>query len=193
MFKKQQAELIAKCKSNDRSAQEMLYKQFHNEMFRLCCRYLKSEDLAKEAFNASFLKVFKSIGDFDENKGELGGWIRTIMVRTCIDLKRKELRFSTETVSQEMEEVFIEPSILSKLYAEDLLKYVRELPQASQIVFNLSVIDGYSHQEIAKQLEISEVTSRWHLSEAKKKLRVMILSGNQQMNDGLNEPKFRKS
>lgn len=193
MFKKHQADLITKCKANDRSAQERLYKQFYEEMFRICCRYLKSEDLAKDAFNTAFLKVFKNIGDFDEKKGELGGWIRTVVVRTCIDLKRKELRFATETLIDEIQEVFIPPEILSKLYAEDLLTYVRNLPQATQVIFNLSVIDGYSHQEIAEQLDISEVTSRWHLSEAKKKLRAIILYSDQHLKDQSTTPKFRKS
>ena len=70
--------------------------------------------------------------------------------------------------------MYIEPSVLDKLFAEDLLNLIRLLPVATQIVFNLSVIDGYSHQEIAEQLGISEGTSRWHLSEAKKQLRTML-------------------
>ena len=166
--------LIRDCKSNQRTAQEKLYKQYHGDMLRLCCRYLKSDDLAKEALNAGFLKIFQHIGEFDEKKGELITWIRTIMVRTCIDLRRKELKFTNHSSIEETDDIFVPPSILEKLYAQDLLHHIRQLPQATQLVFNLSVIDGYSHKEIAEQLDIGEATSRWHLSEAKRKLRVLI-------------------
>lgn len=161
--------------ANERSAQEDLYKLFYAEMMRLCYRYLKSDDLAKEALNAGFLKVFQNIGSFDVHKGELNTWIKTIMVRTCIDLNRKELKFTTEKdIDGEAEEVFVLPSILQKLYAEDLVKSIRTLPAATRLVFNLYVVDGYSHKEISEQLKISESTSRWHLTEAKKQLRELL-------------------
>jgi RNA polymerase sigma factor (sigma-70 family) len=172
-FEGMNTKLIRDCKANLRTSQEKLYKQYFGDMFKLCCRYLRSDDLAKEALNAGFLKIFQHLEKFDENKGELQVWMKTIMVRTCIDLRRKELKFNTTTAStDEAEEIFVHPSVLDKLYAEDLLKYIRQLPQATQLVFNLSVIDGYNHKEIAEQLEIGEATSRWHLSEAKRKLRV---------------------
>lgn len=192
MFDKQQAELIRQCQLNERSAQERLYRSFYDEMFRICCRYMRSEELAEEAFNTAFLKIFKSLGNFDVQKGNLGGWIRTIMVRSCIDLQRKELRFSADPLPDVLEEIHLEPTVLSKLFAEDLLMLVRQLPHASQVVFNLAVIDGFSHQEIAAQLEITEATSRWHLSEAKKKLRTKLGAFNQALNEQRTEPKFRK-
>ena len=170
--------MVNDCKANVRYAQEELYKQFYSSMLKLCCRYLKSDDLANGALNAGFLKVFQHIADFDENKGDLKVWIKTIMVRTCIDLRRKELKFSNAVLLEEADEIFIPPEILEKLYAEDLLKYIRMLPQATQLVFNLSVIDGFNHKEISEQLEIGEATSRWHLSEAKRKLRLMIMPEN---------------
>lgn len=146
-------------------------------MLRLCYRYLKSDELSKDALNAGFLKVFQHIDTFDEKKGELGGWIRTIIIRTCIDLGRKEIKFSKEIdVLEEAEDIFIPPTVLNKLYAEDLLKCIRVLPDATRLVFNLSVIEGYSHGEISEQLNIKESTSRWHLSEGKKMLRGMLTS-----------------
>lgn len=166
--------LISGCKANRRADQERLYKLYYKDMLRLCFRYLKSNDLAEEAINTGFLKIFQHINAFDSQKGELGAWIRTIMIRSCIDLSRKEARFNSSTVRDEIEEVFIEPAVLNKLYAEDLLKFIRLLPVATQIVFNLSVLEGYSHNEISEQLAISEGTSRWHLSDAKKRLRVML-------------------
>ena len=96
------------------------------------------------------------------------------MVRTCIDLGRKEVKFQEADSDEEAADVFITPEILDKLYVQDLIKAIRLLPAATQLVFNLSVIEGYSHKEIGQQLQISESTSRWHLSEAKKMLRKMI-------------------
>jgi len=177
LFGRQHTKLIKGCKANERAAQEGLYKLFYADMLRLCYRYLKSDELSKEALNAGFLKVFQHIQTFDEKKGELGGWIRTIVVRTCIDLGRKEIRFSKEIdVLEEAEDIFMPPAVLNKLYAEDLLKCIRLLPDATRLVFNLSVIEGYSHGEIGEQLNIKESTSRWHLSEGKKLLRGMLTS-----------------
>lgn len=161
--------------ANERSAQEGLYKQFYADMLRLCIRYLKTNDLAKEALNQGFLKVFQNINSFDDKKGELNAWIGTIMIRTCIDINRKELKFKTDVDEAGINEnIFVSPAILDKLYAEDLIGVIRLLPNATQMVFNLSVIDGYTHKEISEQLNITESTSRWHLSEGKKQLRVLL-------------------
>lgn len=179
LFATQHSKLIKGCKANERLAQEGLYKLFYAEMIRVCYRYLKSDELAKEALNAGFLKIFQHITTFDEKKGKLGTWMKTIIVRTCIDLGRKEIKFNQESTIEEAENIFIAPDILSKLYAEDLLKFIRQLPGATQLVFNLSVIEGYSHKEIGEQLNISESTSRWHLSEGKRQLRLLLtLSDN---------------
>lgn len=179
---RQHSKLISGCKANERTAQEGLYKLFYAEMLRVCYTYLKSDDLSREALNTGFLKIFRNIATFDEQKGELGGWIRTIMVRTCIDLGRKESRFNTNiTDIEDSQDIFMPPAILDKLYAEDLLNYLRMLPTATRLVFNLSVIEGYNHKEIAEQLNIGESTSRWHLSEAKKLLRNILLSAEKKI------------
>ncbi len=122
-----------------------------------------------------FLKVFQSIQNFDIEKGELGGWIRKIMIYTSIDLCRRELKFNTlASLETDDENFFISPSVLEKLYFEDILLNIRTLPRATQTVFNLSVLDGFTHKEIGEQLGISEGTSRWHLAEAKRKLRAVL-------------------
>ncbi len=167
------AELIKGCVANNRSSQEQLYKLFYADLLPLCCRYLKTNSLAQEALNMGFLKAFQHMATFDAKKGEFGAWLRAIVIRTCIDLARKEQRFALVNEGQILEEELLVPAILEKLYAEDLLKMVRILPNATQLVFNLSIIDGYTHKEIAAQLNINEGTSRWHLSEAKKQLRLL--------------------
>jgi len=173
--KKQADKLVKGCIKNDRTAQEALYKFFHADMLRVCLNYLPDKELANEAFNHGFLKVFQSIKNFDEKKGDLGGWIRKIMIHTSIDVCRSELKFNnTLFLDKDDDGFFVNPEILEKLYFEDILQNIRMLPFATQTVFNLSVIDGYSHKEIGEQLNISEGTSRWHLSEAKRQLRLLL-------------------
>ena len=173
--KRQAEKLVSGCINNDRKAQEALYKLFHADMLRVCYSYLPEKELAKEAFNMGFLKVFQSIQNFDIEKGELGGWIRKIMIYTSIDLCRKELKFNTlASLETDDESFFISPSVLEKLYFEDILLNIRTLPRATQTVFNLSVLDGFTHKEIGNILGISEGTSKWHLSEGRKVLKEKI-------------------
>jgi RNA polymerase sigma factor (sigma-70 family) len=175
LSERQVKKLVEDCIGNERSAQETLYKFFYAQMLRICYRYLRSNELAQDALNEGFLKVFQNIRSFDAKKGDLGGWICTVMIRTAIDHGKKELKFSTISYAdQDTDEYFIDPNVLSKLYAEDLLRYTRQLPDATRVIFNLAVIDGYSHKEIGAQLQITESTSRWHLAEAKKKLRLLL-------------------
>jgi len=179
LSKKQVTQLVNGCIGNERTAQEGLYRYFYAQMLRICYRYLKTNDLAQEAVNEGFLKVFQNIKTYDAQKGDLGAWICTIIIRTAIDYNRKEFKFFTEDYNDQDEgDFFLEPGILSKLYAEDILKTVQQLPDATRVIFNLSVIDGYSHKEISTQLNITEGTSRWHLAEGKKKLRALLLSPN---------------
>src|ERR1700712_2539081 len=179
LSKHQTGQLVEGCINNDRAAQQALYKLFYADMLRVCHSYLPDKELAKEAFNSGFLKVFQSIKNFDVEKGELGGWIRRIMIYTAIDLCRKELKFTLLTLNeQDQDDFFIQPSVLEKLYFEEILANIRLLPYATQTVFNLSVLDGFSHKEIGEQLNISEGTSRWHLSEAKKQLRGLLEGAN---------------
>lgn len=171
--------LVNGCIANDRAAQESLYQLFYAQMMRLCCRYLKTNELAKEALNTAFFKVYQHIHTYNPSKGELGAWIHTIMVRSCIDLARKEEKFTTIPDQALIEEdIFVDANILQKLYAEDILYFIRQLPTVTQLVFNLSVIDGFSHQQISEKLKMTQSTSRWHLSAAKKQLRMLLTLGN---------------
>lgn len=178
---KETTALVKACAEGHRLSQERLYKLFYADMLRTCIRYVKTDDLAREALNTAFLKVFQHIQTYDAFKGTLEAWMRTIMIRTCIDLNRKECKFEAFALADDFshEQAFVAPEILDKLYAQDLIRLVRHLPYATQLVFNLSVIDGYSHKEIADKLEIGEATSRWHLSEGKRQLRKLLLSNTE--------------
>src|ERR1700744_5382506 len=133
LTKKQTEKLIKACINNDRNAQEVLYKLYYADMLRVCINYLTDRELAREAFNTGFLKVFESIKNYDPAKGEFGSWIRKIMIFSAIDLYRAELKFSGYTTSLPEEEVdFISSPVLEKLYFEDILRHIRTLPVATQ-------------------------------------------------------------
>lgn len=151
-----------------------MYRSYYGAMMNLCLRYTQQESDALEVLNTGFLKVFQNIHRYDPAKGSLYTWIRTVVVNSCLDFIKKKSR---EEIHEEMEEaadVSISAEAISQLEAARLLHLVQQLPPSSQAVFNLYVIEGYTHKEIAQLMNISEGTSKWHLSEARKKLQQMI-------------------
>lgn len=127
-----------------------------------------------EALNTGFYKIYKNINRFDGAKASFYTWIRTIIIHSCLDLVKGR---SIETQTGELEQAAntdVPPVAISNMSATDILKLVRELPPATQAVFNLYVMEGYNHSEIGKLIGISEGTSKWHLSEARKKLQLLI-------------------
>ncbi len=166
--------MIAGCLIGKRSAQERLYEQFYRAMAAICMRYTKNREDAMEVLNDGFIKVFKNIQRFDRAKASLYTWMRTIMINTAIGfLRRQRLVFETLDLTEE-EEPAIENVVVQQADADELLGLIRRLPPATHTVFTLFTVDGYSHQEIAAMLGISEGTSKWHLSDARKKLKQFI-------------------
>jgi RNA polymerase sigma factor (sigma-70 family) len=166
--------MIEGCKDNDRKAQELLYKKFYVAMSSLCIRYIDNEGDAMEILNDGFLKVFKNIATYNPYKGGLYTWIRKIIVNTALDFLRKQRINYAEITGDIQEEASIENSIIQKIDGDDLLRLIRQLPVATQLVFNLYTVEGYNHREISEMLNISEGTSKWHVSDARKQLRQLI-------------------
>jgi len=164
------------CRQNDRRSQELLYRQFHRQMLSLCFRYTKNQEDAVEVMQNGFLKVFKNIGSYDTSKSSLFTWIHTIMVRTAIDFIRSNTRSIVSIDWDDDTEPSIDPEVLTQKSADEILRFLKRLPTITALVFNLNVIEGYSHKEIAEMLKLSEGTSRWHLCEAKKILSQHIRS-----------------
>ena len=167
-------ELIAGCKDGNRQAQEKLYRNFYRAMMNLCLRYTKNDMDAMEALNTGFYKVFKNIQRYDPAQSSLYTWIRTIVINSCLDLASSKENIIQPVALTAVTETEIEPDIISKLSAAHLLEMIRILPAATQAVFNLFIMEGYSHKEIAGLLKISEGTSKWHVSDARKRLQIMI-------------------
>lgn len=162
--------LIRQCIVNDRKAQKAIYEQLYGGMLSLCRRYVGDEDTAKELVNIGFLKVFKHIHDFTF-KGSFEGWVRRIMVNVSLDeLKRSKVRstlFINIDDSVEYGESNVYNEAIQKLHMSDLYALIEKISPVSRAVFNMYVIDGYSHKEIAEQMNISIGTSKWHVSNAR--------------------------
>ena len=167
-------ELVAGCVRNDRRAQEAFYRKFFPEMLRMCMRYTRDEDTAIEIVNNGFLRVFKKLHTF-AFKGSLEGWVRRLVYHSMADYFRDNARYLRFLVFEERDDIVPEYSH-DTFYEEDILKAVSTLPPMSQEVFRLYAIEGFSHAEIAANLNISEGTSKWHLSTARQKLRDMLVA-----------------
>ncbi len=166
--------LIKACKKQDRLAQKRLYELHYNDMMRIGMRYASTKEDAVEILNNGFLKVFTKLNYFDKEKGKFIQWISGIMIKTGIDhyRKNKKHRYTlqvNEDISHSEQAVSIE-----KLSGQEVLKHIQKLSPMYRLVFNLFVMDGLSHKEIAKQLNISVGTSKSNLSKAKHRLRSMI-------------------
>ncbi len=165
-------EMIDACVQNDRRAQELLYRKYLPKMMQMCFRYTNDREQALDIINIGFLRVFKKMDSF-AFQGSFEGWIRKIIYHSVADYFKKNERYLQFLVFEERDEEVPE-EVLDKMYVEDILKLVDRLPPATQAVFRLYAIEGFTHVEIGKRLKISDGTSKWHLATARKKLKKMI-------------------
>ncbi len=152
--------LVTACLKGNAHAQKQLYDAFAAQMMGVCYRYTKSVEDAEDVLQEGFIKVFQYLKQY-EGKGELGGWIRKIMVNTALASLKKNTAYSTDMLMAEehMHPVSDDnPSI--HIQTKELIEIIRQLPSGYQTVFNLYAIDGYTHAEIGKLLGIGEGTSR---------------------------------
>lgn len=168
-----ESELIEGCRKNDRAVQKALYDRFCRKMLVVCMRYSKSDQEAEDILQEGFVKVFQGIKNFRQ-EAKLETWITRIMVNTSLNAQRRKLYLfpmvDVETIILPEDEVS-----LSEIHFSQLLELIQSLPQGCQMVFNLFAIEGYSHQEIAKMLEISEGTSKSQYARAKSLLQSKLL------------------
>jgi RNA polymerase sigma-70 factor (ECF subfamily) len=163
-------DLIAALARQERWAQQQLYEQHYGKMMGVCLRYAGSRDEALDLLHEGFIKVFQNIARYKAGTS-LAAWIRTIMVNTCIDYYRKTIRRRTEDINEAHYLSSDDPDVLSHLTEKEILDAVQELSPAYRAVFNLYVVEGYSHKEIGDALQITESTSRSNLVKARIKLK----------------------
>ena len=162
---------------NERLSQKKLYELYYGRMMSVCMRYSNNRETARDVLNEGFLKVFKHLHTY-ESRHSLESWIKRIMINTAIDHYRKHKKHGQQ-VNLEKAEHFVadansDVSIISSLSAQEIMKLVQKLSPAYRTVFNLYVIEGYKHNEIAKMLDISVGSSKSNLAKAKANLRKMI-------------------
>lgn len=167
----QEEEIVKGCQRNERKYQEILYRRYSRKMYGICLSYAGDRELAQDMLHDAFLKIFRTIGQFNQ-EGSLEGWIRKVVTNTSIDLLRKKQRLD-HYITDEMEEhqTGKAPGIQSYLATQDILDLVKNLPHGARAIFNLFALEGFSHKEIAEQLQISEGTSKSQYNRAKTLLR----------------------
>lgn len=159
--------LLDACLKNDRQGHKMFYQHFYAYAMSICLRYTKDRSEATEVLNDGFLKVFTKLRLYDRGKS-LKGWMRRIMINTAIDYYRHESRFtSMNDQLEDAQNASTQEATISSLTYDEIIVEIQGLSPAYRAVFNLYVMDGYSHEEIASKLDISVGSSKSNLSRAR--------------------------
>lgn len=159
--------LIQACIKEKSSAQKRLYDLYAPKMYYVCLRYARHELEAQDMLQDGFIKVFDNLASFKSN-GSFEGWIRRIMVNTSLNYCRKS-SFKQEQIGiEDYQDKVVDSKAVSNLSEQELLKVIQQLPDGYRMVFNLYVIEGYSHKEIGELLDITESTSRSQLAKSRK-------------------------
>ena len=166
-------DLLKGCLEHDRSSQKLLYRQYFGYSMSICLRYAPNREEAVEVVNDGFMKVFTRIGTYDP-KRSFKNWLGRIMVNTSIDYYRANHKHFHHDDLDTAKETEFPADVIDKLAYDELISLVQQLPQSYRTVFNLHVIDGYKHEEIAEMLSISAGTSKSNLFKAKEVLKGMI-------------------
>ncbi len=168
-----ETDLIRGCINGDRRMQEALYNRFSPRMYAVCLRYAGNAEEAEDILQEGFIKIFKKLDTF-RSEGSFEGWIRRIFVNTAIEHFRRKRYLQTVSEKEENTIEGKDISVLDKLAAKDILALIKELSPGYRTVFNMYVVEGYTHKEIADMLGISEGTSKSQLSRAKVILQGLV-------------------
>ena len=167
-------QIVRGCVAGNREFQKKLYDAYAGKMLYVCLRYTKNREEAEDVLQEGFIKVFKNIGSF-KFLGSFEGWVRRIMVHASIEhIRRKKQTGVFDDVENIVHHPESETDATTKIGEKELLKMIYHLPDGYRTVFNMYVIEGYSHKEIATMLEITEGTSKSQLSKAKNHLKSLL-------------------
>ncbi|MFT5168659.1 MAG: RNA polymerase sigma factor (sigma-70 family) [Saprospiraceae bacterium] len=169
----EETDFITACVNKERWAQKQLYEEHYSKMIGVCLRYSTNREDALDILHDGFLKVFNNISKYQPGTS-ISAWIRRIMVNTSIDFYRKSIRRRTEDIEQAFDLSGNDADAISQCSEKEILIAVQALSPAYRAVFNLYVIEGFSHREIATQLGITESTSRSNLVKARSKLKATL-------------------
>lgn len=160
-------ELIALCTSNNRAAQKELYDILLPYLNVTCQRYLNNQSDRSDVLQETFISLFKNLHQFDINKAGFQTWAARIAINCCLKSNEKSKRKATEKLIISIHEPHVSPEVLSTLTNEELLLWFKKMPENYYAVFNLFIVDGFSHREISEILNIDEALSRKRLARSK--------------------------
>ena len=177
-------DILAGCRKKSRAIQEHLYKQYYSVFLKVCARYSKNMQDAEQLLNDGFLKIFTQIDKYS-NTGSFEGWMKKIMVNTCLDYLRstylkEEMTMHVNAIQPEDTNLSVSNEGLEHIEFRELVSMIQILPSMTRTVFNLFVFEGFNHKEISEQLDISEGTSHWHVHQARNLLQKKIIKVEQQ-------------
>lgn len=167
--------IIKQCIDGEESAQRELYVLFRSRWYKLCLRYGKNKQQSDDIFQEGLIQIYQDLYQFDENRASFATWSSRVMSHTAIRYLKKNSWNQTFTDLEEIKEpAFQKETVFEKMAAEELIGLIKKLPNGYRIVFNMYVLEGYNHREIAEQLGISTGTSKSQLSKAKKMLQELL-------------------
>lgn len=170
--------LIEQCIKGDHRAQRELYDRHSPKLMPMAMRYAKSQEDAEDILQDAFIKIYKSLDSFRQ-EAQFQTWLKRIVINTAINHNRKKLYQQPMLDIEKIAPMHVESDLtLSNMHFTEILAMMQKLPVGSRTIFNLFAIEGYSHKEIAEQLEISEGTSKSQYSRARVLLRAMIHDAN---------------
>ena len=169
----EEVQLINACINNERWAQKRLYEDNYSTLMSVSLRYAGTHEDALDILHESFIKVFRNIHLFNPGTSLLA-WMKRIVINTAIDYYRKDVRRKAESLDLAVTSASDIPDAVSHLTSEEILKALQRLPGSYRSVFNLYVIEGYSHKEISDMLHINESTCRSNLVKARNRLKAIL-------------------
>ncbi len=168
-------DLLTGCLRNQRQSQELLYRQFYGYAMSICLRYAPTREGALEVLNDGFLKVFTRLEQYDSAQ-PFKSWLRRILINSAVDHYRQEVRHHHHDSVEQVEQTAVSELVdaHSQIAHNELLGLIQRLSPAYRLVFNLYVMDGFTHEEIATQLGISVGASKSNLARARENLRALL-------------------
>ena len=165
---------VQDCRKGSTRAQHKLFKYFYGTVMSVCMRYAGSTDEAADMLNEGFLKVFSNLDKY-ENSGSFEAWLKRVVCNAALDYRRRYDKNVEFLDIDEIQEVHLSDynvnDAISKISSNEIVRLIQQLPPVTRMVFNMFLFEGFSHREIAQQLNITENTSAWHVNNARNRLK----------------------
>ena len=170
-------EWIRACREGNARAQRKLFKHFYGPVMRICMRYAGSTDEAADMLNEGFLKVFSNLDKY-ENTGSFEAWLKRVVCNAALDYRRRFVKQVDFVNIDELPDMQVADDAVNdavaRMSSQELVEMIQKLPPVTRTVFNMFVFEGFSHRDIALELNITENTSAWHVNSARTKLKDAI-------------------